>query len=156
MATANYTTPFALSPCIDEQASQANFNDLMVSQSSPEEIVASYARAEGRCADSISRCASPASSHYSAYSSECPTPTSPTFSSDPFGSSMALSQSYVSPQNFEYGSSDGGSYGDSFGYKPISNVASVDSGGWAWGGEVYRQPSDPFTGTIARSRSCRW
>jgi hypothetical protein len=155
MATANYNTPFAASPCIDEQTSQTNFTDLMASQSSPEEIAASYARAESRCADSISRCASPTPSQYSTYSSECPTPTSPTFSSDPFGSSLALSQPYMS-QNFGYGSSDGGSYGDNFGNKPISNIASIDSGGWAWGGEVYPEPSDPFTGTIGRSRSCRW
>lgn len=156
MANTNYNIPLSVTPCIDDQTSQTNFADLMASQSSPEEIAASYARAESRCADSISRCSSPTSSQYSAYSSECPTPTSPSFSSDPFGSSLALSQPGMS-QNFGYGPNEGELYGDIFVPKANNNIASIDSGGWAWGGEVYPQvPDSHFTGNFARSRSCRW
>jgi len=154
MAATNYNAPVAMSPCVDEQTSQTNFADLMVSQSSSEEIAAAFARAESRCAESISRCASPAYSQYSSYSSECPTPTSPTFSSDPFGSSMALSPTGMS-QNFGYGS-EGGSYANSFSPKPSGYFTSIDTGGWAWGGQVYPQTSDPFTRNFSRSRSCRW
>jgi len=155
MAATNYSPPVAISPCVDEQTSQTNFADLMVSQLSSEEIAGAYARAENRCVESISRCPSPAYSQYSNYSSECPTPTSPTFTSDPFGSSVALSQTGTS-QNFGYGSDQGGSYADSFSSKPSGYFTSIDTGGWAWGEQVDPQTSDPFTRTFSRSRSCRW
>jgi hypothetical protein len=155
MAATNYSPPVAISPCVDEQTSQTNFADLMVSQLSSEEIAGAYARAENRCVESISRCPSPAYSQYSNYSSECPTPTSPTFTSDPFGSSVALSQTGTS-QNFGYGSGDGGSYAGSFSPKPSGYFTSFDTGGWAWGGQVFPQTSDPFTPSFSRSRSCRW
>lgn len=57
----------AMIASLDDVTSQTNVEDLVKSQSSPEELRASYSRVEHRCVQSISRNVSPASTQPSIY-----------------------------------------------------------------------------------------
>ena len=108
----------------------------MASQSSPEELDAAYTRVESRCAESISRCASPCNSQYgySNYSSECPTPVSPTFSQPTFPSIVIPNQDYSTGLGFTpYGNGS---------TSAVECTGTETSGGWGWGNQVVPQVSE--------------
>jgi hypothetical protein len=140
----NYNLPLTAAPTVDSQTSQANLADLMVSQTSPEELSAAYSRVESRCVQSMSRCVSPVSSQYSNYSSQSSSPVSETFDGSPFGSTAAMV-----PQNFPQ-TPGFGSYGGGYGSQSVGSAHPVSSGAWAWSGQVYPQH------VVHRSYSCRW
>jgi hypothetical protein len=157
-APSNFNLP--MTPYVDEQTSQMNFEELVASQSSPEEFEAAYTRAETRSLESMSRCASPTGSQYSSYSSECPTPTSPTFGQNPFDSNYNLLQ--PGPFNpFDHGSCGygpygSGVYGQSFGPNSANPMGGAGAGNGGWGEQAYVPTADPYVPTFGRSRSCRW
>jgi hypothetical protein len=133
-------------PTIDEHTSQANVTDLMVSQSSAEELTASYARAESRCAQAISRCVSPCNSQYS---SACASPVSPTFSQDPFTSMLSIVQQ-APTSTFE-----SMQYGNGLAFPISGYVVGANTGGWRWEGDQTRssQQLDPYSRKVGRSLS---
>jgi hypothetical protein len=152
IASSSYGYPLAIVQSVDEQTSQINVADLMASQSSPEELDAAYTRVESRCAESISRSASPCNSQYSYsnYSSECPTPVSPTFSQPAIPSIVIPNQGYSTGIGF-------GPYGNgSTSAIECECVGTGTSDGWGWGNQVEPQVSDPYNPNLGRSASCRW
>jgi len=142
LGAANYNSPLAIGPTVDEYTSQTNMADLIASQSSPEELEAAYARVESRCVQSISRNASPCNSQYS---SQCNTPVSATFPQNLFGSKEALLQ----PNYYQYEDSLSG-YGDD-----SRSMTQVNNGTWEWAN--YAEPySNKHHSSLGRSASCRW
>jgi hypothetical protein len=151
IASSSFGYPLLTVPSVDAQTSQTNIVDLMSSQSSPEELNAAYSRVETRCAQSLSRSPSPCISQYSNYSncsSECPTPTSPTFGENPFASPIISCQDQS--QDFGFGPYNGGPA------SPTKDIAQGMTELWGWGNQVDQQSYNSYQPSIGRSTSCRW